>query len=222
MSGFKDIRKAAIKRLGGEAALQDRLPSVKSTRSLKATKDSSYFSTISFRVFSAGLKASMVRDKWPAFEEVFHNFDPLKVRAMNDEQLEALMQDSRIIRHWGKIRATHHNAGALCQIAEEFGGFGKYIADWPDDDLVGLWEDMAKRFKQLGGRSGPMVLRFVGRDTHMPSPDMIRGLQHFGLYDGSGKGKKETRRIGQIIHDLAEAEDRPHAEISMTLAVSVD
>ncbi len=222
MSGFEEIRKAAIVRQGGETALKKRLPKGKTANALKALDDTYYFEIVTFRVFSAGLKRTMVEGKWPAFAEVFHGFDPIKVRAMHDEDLEALLTDARIIRHWGKIRATHHNAAAICQIGDEFGGFGNYITDWSDENIVGLWEDIAKRFKQLGGRSGPMILRHIGRDTHMPSPDAIRALQNFGLYDGNGKGKKETRRIGDIIHNLAIANKMTMAEISMTLAVSVD
>jgi len=222
MADFEAVRKAAITRLGGDAALKARLPKVASAKKLKAMDDAQYFSVISFRVFSAGLKRSMVEAKWPAFEEVFHGFEPKKVRAMSDEDLESLMNDSRIIRHWGKIRATHHNAAAMCDLVDEYGSFAAYITDWPDDNLVGLWEDMAKRFKQLGGRSAPMVLRHLGRDSHMPSEDTIRGLQHFGFYDGSGKGKKETRRIGDIIHAIAQANNCSLSEVSMTFATSCD
>ncbi len=222
MSDFKTVREAAIARLGSEAALRKRIPKVKSRKALKSADDRFYFNIISFRVFSTGLKRSMVEGKWPAFQEVFRDFEPRRVRAMNDEDLEALMNDTRIIRHWGKIRATHHNSGAICQVAEEFGGFGAYIADWPAEDIDGLWLDLSKRFKHLGGRSAPLVLRFVGKDTYMPSPDAIRALRHFALYDGDGKGKREMRKIGGIITDLAKTNGKRLSEISMTLAVAVD
>ena len=66
----------------------------------------------------------MVAGKWPAFEEVFHGFEPHRVRAMADEDLEALMAEARIIRHWGKIESVRTNAAAICEIGEEAGGMG--------------------------------------------------------------------------------------------------
>ena len=222
MTKFDKIRKAAVKRLGGEKALKDRLPKVKSARALKAVSDDRYFSTMSFRVFSAGLKQSMVRDKWPAFEEVWFAFDPYRVRAIDDEQLEALMNETRIIRHWGKIKATRANGAVICDIAEEFGGVGAYLAAWPADDIAGLWSDLQKRFSQLGGMSGPYFLRWVGKDTHTMSPWVIKALAHWKLYDGTGKGKKETRRVADIVYALSQEASRPMAEVSMTLAASVD
>ena len=100
MMNFKVIQAAAEARNGGTAALKKRLPKLKSSQALKAIRDDRYLSSMSLRVFSAGLKHSMVQGKWPAFEEIFHGFEPRKVRAMADEDLEALMGETRIIRHW--------------------------------------------------------------------------------------------------------------------------
>jgi 3-methyladenine DNA glycosylase Tag len=50
------------------------------------------------------LKHRLVGAKWPAFEEVFHRFEPHGVGAMSDEMLEAMLEarlaDSRLVRHW--------------------------------------------------------------------------------------------------------------------------
>jgi RecA/RadA recombinase len=43
---------------------------------LAATPDDRFLSQMSLRIFRAGLKHSVVDAKWPAFEEVFHDFDP--------------------------------------------------------------------------------------------------------------------------------------------------
>ena len=43
---------------------------------------------MSLRIFRAGLRHSVVDDKWPAFEEAFHGFEPRRVRAMSDEEVE--------------------------------------------------------------------------------------------------------------------------------------
>ena len=222
MTSFTEIEARTVERLGGLDALQARLPTPKDAAQLKAEPDDRYLSLMAFRIFSAGLKHSMVRGKWPAFEEVFNGFVPERVRTMHDEALEALMRDTRIIRHWGKIRSVPANAAAMCEIAEETGGFGAWLADWPGNDTVGLWQALGKRFTQLGGNSGPMFLRMAGKDTFVPTPAVLKALAHWGLYEGTGKGKREQHKLQAAFNELASESGQPLCRISMTLAASVD
>src|SRR5579864_2367703 len=141
---FAKIQKAAEERLG-KAELARRLPKMKSAASLKRVSDDRYLSLMSLRIFRAGLRHDMVDAKWPAFEKAFRGFEPRKVRAMSDEQVEALMGDRHLIRHLGKLKSVHANAAAICDLAEERGGFGAYLAAWPGDQIVQLWDDLAKR-----------------------------------------------------------------------------
>ena len=176
---FAEILDAARARHGA-AALDARLPQPKTPEELRAIPDDRYLSQMSLRIFRAGLKHSIVDAKWPAFEEVFHGFDPRRVRAMPDEALDALLGDSRLIRHGGKIRAVRDNAAAMLDIAAAHGGFGAWLADWPVADIVGLWDALAKRFSQMGGNSGPMFLRMVGKDTFRPVAVGRRGAEALG------------------------------------------
>lgn len=211
-----------MERNGGAAALKKKLPQAKSNRALKAVSDDRYLSQMSLRVFSAGLKHSMVLGKWPAFEEIFHGFEPRKVRAMADEDLEALMGETRIIRHWGKIKSVRANAAAICEIAEEAGGMGAWLATWKPEQTVELWDQLQKRFSQLGGNSGPYFLRMVGKDSFNLTPYVLSALKHWELYDGTGKGKRERAKVQEVFNALAEESGLPLCQISMTLAQSVD
>ncbi len=222
MTSFKDIQAAAIERNGGMAALRKKLPAAKSARALKAVSDDRYLSQMSLRVFSAGLKHSMVRDKWPAFEEVFHGFEPRKVHAMADEDLEALMGEARIIRHWGKIKSVRANAAAMLQIADEAGGMGAWLAAWQPEQTVELWDQLSKRFTQLGGNSGPYFLRMVGKDSFNLTPYVLSALKHWSLYDGNGKSKRERAKVQEVFNALRSESGLPLCQISMTLAQSVD
>src|SRR5208282_2799100 len=105
---FASILDAARTRLGA-AALEARLTKPHSPAELKAQTDDRYLSQMELRIFRAGLKHSVVDAKWPAFEEVFDQFEPRRVRAMSDEALEALLGDSRLIRHWGKLKSVRDN-----------------------------------------------------------------------------------------------------------------
>jgi 3-methyladenine DNA glycosylase Tag len=224
MSGIPDfakIQKAAERRLG-KTALARRLPKVKSAATLRRLTDDRYLSLMSLRIFRAGLRHEMVDAKWPAFEKAFRGFDPRKVRAMSDEQVEALMSDRRLIRHLGKLKSVHANAAAICELAEERGSVGTYLADWPGDRIVELWEELAKRFHQLGGNSGPYFLRMAGKDTFILTYPVVQALQHWRAFPGEPKGKKDRAWVGEIFNGWAEETRLPLAHLSMTLAVSVD
>ena len=165
MQDYRWLHEYCLNRFGSAAALEARLPQVRSAEQLRAISDDRYLSMIALRVFRAGLKHSVVDAKWPAFEEVFFGFDPEKVVLMSAEHLERLMADTRIIRHLGKLRSVPRNAQLVLDLRAEYGSVGNLIADWPVDDIIGLWRLLAKRGAQLGGLSAPRLLRMVGKDT---------------------------------------------------------
>ncbi len=222
MTKFATIRETAEQRAGGPAALKKLLPKSKSVRALKAVPDDRYLSLMSLRVFSAGLKHSMVAGKWPDFEEIFYAFEPKRVAAIADEDLEALLKEKRIIRHWGKIKATRHNAAAMAEISAAHGGFGAWLAAWPGDDIVGLWDELQKRFRQLGGASGPYFLRMAGKDSFVLTADTIKALNHWGAFNGQPKGKKARSQVQQAFNEWAGESALGLAQMSRILALSVD
>src|SRR5258705_13030248 len=177
---FGPIIEAARTRLG-LATLEARLTQPRSPAELKALTDDRYLSQMSLRVFRAGLKHSLVDAKWPAFEEVFQCFELRRVRAMPDETMEGLLGNARLIRHWGKLKSVRDNAAAMLDIAAEHKSFGAWLAAWPGDDIVGLWETLAKRFSQMGGNSGPSFLRMTGNDTFILSPSVKSSLKHWDV-----------------------------------------
>jgi len=219
MIPFDPILARAIERRG-EAELTAHLPAIKTAAELTAMPDDRYLSQLCLRVFRAGIKHSVVDQKWPAFEAAFHGFDPNAVAAMTDEDLEPLMGDSGLIRHWGKIKSVPPNAAALRQISDESHGFGRWLASWPGASTLDLWDALAKRFKMLGGDSAPRFLRMVGRDTFVFSPSVEAALRTWGVSDG-GKGKAARAQAAAQFNAWAEATGRPLAHLSMMLAYSV-
>ncbi|MBI3908987.1 MAG: DNA-3-methyladenine glycosylase I, partial [Pseudomonas fluorescens] len=155
MRDYKWLNEYCLNRFGSAAELEAHLPVPKTPAQLRKISDDRYLSTMALRVFRAGLKHSLVDAKWPAFEEVFFKFDPEKVVLMSAEHLERLMQDTRIIRHLGKLKSVPRNAQFILDVAHEKGSFGALIADWPVTDIVGLWTFLKKRGHQLGGLSAP-------------------------------------------------------------------
>ena len=116
------------------------------------------------RVFSAGFAWSVIESKWPGFEEAFLGFEPSRLTFEPDEFWEALTKDARIVRNGAKIGSVRANARFIQDVAKEHGSFGKFLAEWPSSDEVGLLEVLAKRGDRLGGNTGQMLLRFLGCD----------------------------------------------------------
>ena len=219
MVSFKEIREKAEKNVGGAAALAARMPEIRSDAEIRKILAAEAFSEMSFRIFSTGLNQTMVRNKWPAFEEAFHGFEPAKVAFMSEDDIAALMDNTAIIRHLGKIHATHHNALALVELEKEFGSLGNYLADWPSSDIIGLYEDIRKRFKQLGGNSGPYFVRMMGKDGFILTPDVITALNKLGVASGKLTAKKDQAAVQAAFNAWHEETGLPYAHLSRTLAI---
>ena len=222
MQTFQTVYEAALERSGSEHQLQRLLPVARTETELKQLDDAFCLSNMSRRIFQAGLNRKMIDNKWPAFEEVFHHFDIDAVRMMSDEDLDRLMQDARIVRHWGKIHSVRHNAQTIFEMNEEYGGFVAYVADWPVENIVGLWAVLKKRFKQLGGASAPYFLRRIRKDTFLLTADVVRALGKWGAIDFVPKNKSELDKVQERMNDWHQECGLPYCQMSMVLARSVD
>lgn len=218
---FETIHEAALARHGREGLL-GHWPLPKIPAELRAMPDATYLSTMSLRIFRAGLKHELVDRKWPAFEEVFQGFDPAFCAALFDEDIEALLEDRRLIRHLGKLRAVRSNAKALRAVALEHGSFGEWLAGWPSQDIVGLWAALAKQFSQLGGNSAPYFLRMVGKDTFVLTDSVARALCHWGVLNSAPTTRADRATTQRAFNAWAAETGRPLCHLSQILARSVD
>jgi len=217
---FDDIHTDAISRLGA-AELANQLPVPLDHQQLIALGDDRYLSLMCRRIFRAGLKHSMVDAKWPAFEEVFYQFDPISVANMHDEALEELASDTQLIRHWGKLQAVRTNAAKLAEISRQHDGFGRYVADWPASDIVGLWAELQNQFTQLGGSSGANFLRMAGKDTFLLTKDVVLALKREGVCESEPKSKKAKQQVQDGFNTWADQSQLPLCQISKILALSI-
>ena len=181
MISFKTIRARAAKRKGGDAALAELLPKLAGPKALAKLKDDRVLAEMAKRIFSAGFVWSVIENKWPGFEAAFLDFEPKRLLHQPDEFWEGLVADKRIVRNPQKITAVRENAQFVADIAREHGSFGKFLAEWPADDQIGLLDLLAKRGARLGGRTGQYFLRFIGRDAFITSTDMVACLRDAGL-----------------------------------------
>ena len=76
------------------------------------------FERLSLEAFQSGLSWDVILAKRPAFREVFHGFDPDRVAAMGDADVERALADARIVRNRAKITAAIGNARAVVTLRE--------------------------------------------------------------------------------------------------------
>ena len=222
MHDYKWLNEYCLNRFGSAKALESHLPTPKTSKQLQAISDDRYLSTMALRVFRAGVKNSLVDAKWPTFEEVFYRFDPEKVVLMGADHLERLMQDSRIIRHLGKLKSVPRNAQLVLDIEKEHGSFGKFIAQWPVDDITGLWQYLAKHGNQMGGLSAPRFLRMVGKDTFIPTWDVVAALNAQKIVDKVPTSKRDQAIVQQVFNQWQSESGRPLCQLSAMLAFTVN
>lgn len=222
MRDYPWLHEYCLNRFGSLAALEAHLPQPKSAAELRAVSDDRYLSLLSLRIFRAGLKHSVVDGKWPAFEEVFFGFDPHKVVLMGAEHLERLMQDARLIRHLAKLKSVPRNAQFVLDVAREHGSFGALLADWPASDITGLWRYLSKHGCQLGGLSAPRFLRMAGKDTFIPTDDVVAALKAQGIVDKAPTSQRDLAAVQAAFNQWQEQSGRPLCQLSMMLAFTVN
>jgi DNA-3-methyladenine glycosylase I len=75
----------------------------------------------------AGLSWETILKRRDGYRKAFYKFDPVKVAAMTDKQLEELLGNPEVIRNRLKIYGARQNAKIFLKIQEEFGSFDKYL-----------------------------------------------------------------------------------------------
>tara|TARA_R110002094_G_scaffold127674_1_gene121500 strand:- start:3307 stop:3879 length:573 start_codon:yes stop_codon:yes gene_type:complete len=81
--------------------------------------------------FQAGLSWITILKKRDAFREAFADFDPTKVAAFTQADVERLLQNEGIVRHRGKINAAINGAKVFLKI-EQQEGFADFIWSYVD------------------------------------------------------------------------------------------
>lgn len=89
--------------------------------------DHRLFEFLTLEAAQAGLSWYTVLRKRENYRIAFDHFDPEKVARYDDQKVQALLEDSGIIRNRAKILAAINNARKFIDIQIEFGSFDAYI-----------------------------------------------------------------------------------------------
>ena len=88
--------------------------------------DHTMFEFLTLESAQAGLSWITILRRRENYRKAFAGFDPAKVAAFTETDVERLMQDAGIIRNRAKIRAAVSNARLFLAVQEEFGSFRDY------------------------------------------------------------------------------------------------
>lgn len=222
MRSFQEILDIAAARNGGADPVLDGATVPLPPEALAAIPDDRWLAAMARGIFQAGISWKVVDAKWPGIEEAFHGFDIGRVALLDDDGVEALLADRRVIRSGPKLLSIRANAVFIAQVSAEAGGFGRRIADWPVGDFAGLVQWLAKSGSRLGGNTGPYMLRAMGKEGYMLSRDVTARLVAEGVVDGPVTSAKAWKAVQAAFDGWRAESGLSFNAISRVLAHSID
>ena len=141
------------------------------------------FEFLTLETFQAGLSWITILKKRENFREAFHQFNIKKIAAMNEQDIDTLMNNVGIIRNRKKIEAAIHNAQILLRLHQKgttlVDTLWAYMDNMPLDNqrkhlgevpaLTPLATQISKDLKAIGFKFlGPTIIY-----AHMQASGMV-------------------------------------------------
>ena len=213
-----DIYQRAAARKGGVANLNILLGPGNEDRLLAAIPDDRFLSEFTKKVFQSGFVWRVVENKWPNFEESFFNFNIEKVLMMPEEMMERKASDPKIIRNFNKVKTIKANGQMIFEQQRQGHSFAEFIANWPSDDIIGLWAYLKKHGQRLGGNTGPYALRALGKDTFILSRDVEAYFRAHDIITGGIQTKSSLNAIQNSFNHWQKQCDLSLGQLSRLIA----
>lgn len=98
--------------------------------------DQKLFEMLILEGMQAGLSWETILKRRANYQKAFYQFDPKKVAAMTDRELEELLKDPGVIRNRLKIFTARRNARVFLDIQKEFSSFSSYLWQFVDGQPI--------------------------------------------------------------------------------------
>jgi DNA-3-methyladenine glycosylase I len=134
--------------------------------------DAGLFELLTLEGAQAGLSWRTILNKRAGYRSAFADFDPARVAAYTERDVERLLTDASIVRNRGKIESTINNAQRILEVQAEQGSFDALV--WRAVDgrpIVGEWHELGDlpastdQSKALSKELKRRGFRFVGPTT---------------------------------------------------------
>lgn len=221
MRSFDEIIAISADRHGGAQAVEDKLSRPLPLAEIAEIPDDRWLAGMAHAIFQAGFNWKVIANKWPEFEEAFDGFDIATCAYRLPESYDALTQDTRIVRNPAKIGAVQANALFIDEVSDAHGSFGRWIADWPGDEYIGLVAELGKRGSRLGGATAQYFLRSMGVDGFILSQDVTARLIAEGVIEKAATSRSAQKAVQDAFNQWSSESGRSLTEISRVLALSI-
>jgi 3-methyladenine DNA glycosylase Tag len=199
MEKIDSLYQRAAERKGGPAVLNLLLGEAQQDKLVAELSDDRILSAFTKKIFQSGFVWRVVENKWPNFEDMFFDFDLTKILMMPEEMQERKASDPKIIRNYNKVKTIQANAQMMFDEIHNDNNshksFAEFIAAWPSNNMIGLWDYLKKNGQRLGGNTGPYALRAIGKDTFLLNRDIEAYFPANQIIDGGLQSKKSLAAI---------------------------
>jgi DNA-3-methyladenine glycosylase I len=124
---------------------------------------SDYLEIMSKSVFQSGMSWKVVDSKWSGTRDAFEGFDVQTVANFNEQDIEELSKDTRVIRNYRKLLAVVSNARKMLELDQAYGSFQSYLRSHGGFDAT--LNAIRKDFKFMGPTGIYVFLYIVGEDV---------------------------------------------------------
>ncbi len=153
------------------------------------TDDHYLFEMLILESFQAGLSWECILNKRKAFREAYDNFDIDKICNYNEDKINELINNKKIVRNKLKIKSSINNAIIFRDVVKEYGCFYNYIKMYTNDEIYYEYDkttndisdkisaDLIKRgMKFVGSTIIYSYLQAIGIiNSHMPECYLFKG-----------------------------------------------
>ena len=145
--------------------------------------DRKHFEFLVLEGAQAGLSWATILKRRDGYKKAFENFNAKRVAEFNEQDIEKLMENEKIIRNRLKIESTVSNARCFLEIQKEFGSFDKYVWGFVGGaPIKNKWKKMSEvpvtssEAKELSKDLKKRGFKFVGPTiiyAHMQAVGMV-------------------------------------------------
>ena len=221
MRDFDELLSIAAERKGSVENVLGAIDAPKTAQELAKITDDRWLSMMTKCVFRAGFSWKVIAHKWDGFEAAFEQFSIGRCVMMDDEWLDQLVSDKRIVRNGQKIMTVQKNASMIALYAVQNSGFGQFIADWPAEDYIGLIALLKKEGGRLGGTTGQYFLRNMGKESFILTRDVTSRLIAEGVIDKAPTSKRALAAVQNAFNIWREESGQNFNVISRVLAQTI-
>lgn len=146
----------------------------------------------------AGLSWETILKRRKEYQQAFYHFDPVKVAAMSDAELDALLLSSGIIKNRLKIYSVRKNAAVFLAIQKEHGSFDRYVWGFVNQTPITRRRESLKDIPTKTAESEALSKDLKKRGMNFVGPTIIYAyMQAIGMVDDHLKDCWRSKELSE-------------------------